>query len=183
MGRGGEGRGGRRGEGRGGRGGVYATYGPVSGSKSIPLPPNIPVEAELQRLRDTMDQLQSENEHKAHLIAELNHTPKPKSGLPVSPTSPPYPGGDAEGGRSPAEDGSFSRQSGERKSFRQRMSKAFSRWGVSGGGDCQGVGTVRGWGVSGGGVCQGVGTVRGWGVSGGGGCQGVGVSGCVCVCR
>ena len=66
-----------------------------------------------------------ENEHKAHLIAELNHTPRPKSGL--SPTSPPV-GWEGEEGRTPGEE-SFSRQSGERKSLRQRMTKAFSRWG------------------------------------------------------
>ena len=68
------------------------------------------------------------------MIAELNHTPRPKSALKplVSPTSPPYAGWDGEGGRTPAEE-SFSRQGGERKSFRQRMSKAFSRWVVRAG--------------------------------------------------
>ena len=89
---------------------------------------------ELQRLRDTLGQLQTENEHKAHLIAELNHTSRPKSGL--SPTSPPV-GWEGDGGRTPGEE-SFSRQSGERKSLRQRMTKAFSRWS----GVCEGRGGV-----------------------------------------
>ena len=74
---------------------------------------------ELLRLGDIVDQLETENERKAHLIAELNHTQKSKqsSGVVTSPSS--------ERVRTP-EDGRMSRQT-ERKSFRQKLSLAFGK--------------------------------------------------------
>jgi hypothetical protein len=69
---------------------------------------------ELVRLGDIVDQLETENERKALLIAELNHTHKARPPPPATVTSPTF-----DGMKSP-ENGRTSRQS-ERKSFRQKL--------------------------------------------------------------
>ena len=87
-------------------------------------------EQEVMRLQDIVDQLQLENEHKAHLIAELNHTSK-NSCIPASIRETPPATPSQDGMRSPhTEEGSgrMSQQQGERKSFRKRISRAFSKF-------------------------------------------------------